>query len=283
MRRLLGGAAALFCAILPLAADESDRLHIGIAADPDVPPVMQIALNQWFITRNFDFRCSRIKLADGWKSLKDGKIDVLVIDCADAEIPKEDFFKLTHFASQAAAVYVSRDNKLTEISTKSLINIFTSSMPKWKYYNGNDADIHLYGLKSGVVGYGLFRRLAIPADALHGTTIFRVGGSRDVAALCGADEFSLGAALLIDDALHLRASVLRVDGVYPTIKNIADGSYPLMRKLQAATRRDSDNATVEAYLKNLTSRESEERMVESGFLPVSRLNAALEAAENAKK
>lgn len=172
----------------------------------------------------------------------------------------------------AVAVFVHKDNPVTDLSKEQLKGIFTGKIKNWKEVGGKDAPIavntEIQGEKRATMeifnelvmdkaAYGSgFKQIDLPRDQI-------VDVARNPNAI-GTPSFGLLAAVPADVRASVRA--LSVDGVDPTAQNIQSGAYLISRPLNLATL-GAPAGTVKAFVDFMLSTDGQ-AIVAKDFVPV---------------
>jgi phosphate transport system substrate-binding protein len=139
----------------------------------------------------------------------------------------------TAVALDSLAVFVSERNPVKELSLAQLAGIYTGKTRNWKEVGGLDAPIILYGRESSSGTYDYFREhvlnkadFAPAVQTLQGTAAIVNSVTRDANGIgYGGIAYDKG----------VRALALKKEPASPAIApseaTVADGTYPLSRKL----------------------------------------------------
>ena len=139
----------------------------------------------------------------------------------------------TPAALDSLAVFVHQSNAVKELSLPQLADIYTGKVRNWKDVGGKDAPIILYGRENSSGTYDYFKEhvlnkadFASAVQTLQGTAAIVNAVSRDANGIgYGGIAYDKG----------VRALALKKDAQSPAIApseaSVADGTYPLSRKL----------------------------------------------------
>ena len=141
----------------------------------------------------------------------------------------------------AAAVFVNKDNPVSDLSREQLKGIFTGKIKNWKEVGGKDAPIAVntetQGAKRATIeifnelvmdkaAYGAgFKQIDLPRDQI--VEIARTPN--------GIGAPSLGLLSAVSADVRARVKAVSVDGVAPTRGDIQSGAYLISRPLNLAT------------------------------------------------
>jgi phosphate transport system substrate-binding protein len=141
----------------------------------------------------------------------------------------------------AVAVFVNRDNPVSDLSKEQLKDIFTGKITNWKQVGGKDAPIavntEIQGAKRATMemfnelvmdkaAYGAgFKQIDLPRDQ-----IVEVARSPN-----GIGTPSLGLLAAVPPDVRAKVKAIAVDGIEPMPDNIQSGAYLISRPLNLAT------------------------------------------------
>lgn len=155
----------------------------------------------------------------------------------------------TPVALDAAVMITHPSNRVASLNIHQLYEIYFGRITNWKELGGEDRPINLYAI-------------AAPLDGLEYSLrelIFKKGAKRVAAPRLYMNTIALEQAVALDPAglgLSTLAGVkdnvgvrmIDVEGVTPSTRTVADGSYPLFITLYLVTREDSPRRSAIARL-----------------------------------
>jgi phosphate transport system substrate-binding protein len=172
----------------------------------------------------------------------------------------------------AVAVFVHKDNPVSDLSKEQLKGIFTGRIKNWKEVGGKDAPIavntEIQGDKRATMemfnelvmdkaAYGAgFKQIDLPRDQI-------VDVARNPNAI-GTPSYGLLAAVPADVRGQVKA--IAVDGIAPTPDNIQSGAYLISRPLNLATI-GPPSGSVKAFVDFMLSPQGQ-ALVERNFVAV---------------
>ena len=139
----------------------------------------------------------------------------------------------TAVALDSLAVFVHEQNPVKELTIEQLAGIYTGKVKNWSEVGGGNARIILYGRENSSGTYDYFKEhvlnkadFAVAVQTLQGTAAIVNAVSRDANGIgYGGIAYDKG----------VRALALKKDAATPAVApseaTVADGSYPLSRKL----------------------------------------------------
>lgn len=166
----------------------------------------------------------------------------------------EQSLTFTPVAWDALVIVTSRHNPLRSITLKQLHDIYYGKIHNWRQVGGRNEPIHVYAVASPTDGieYSLRKLLfgrgnqPVAAPRLY----INVRSLEQGVAL---DPDGMGVSTLSGVIGNPKLKMLAIDGVRPSLANVADGHYPLYTPLYLVTRQDEHNASATAFVDFATS------------------------------
>lgn len=179
----------------------------------------------------------------------------------------------------ALAIITNRANPLGALNKAQLIDIYRGRLTNWQQLGGSDRPIVLVSKEVGRSTLELFedysglRSPGRPADDAAPRISARahiIGANLEALTLVGGlpggiGYVSVGTARSLA-AAGMQVKILSLDGSEPNERNIADGSYPVIRELNLVFRQRTPQ--VERLLTLLRSAEGSAALRRNGFQPV---------------
>lgn len=139
----------------------------------------------------------------------------------------------TAVALDSLAVFVNEANPVKELSLPQLADIFKGTMRNWKAFGGKDAPIILYGRENSSGTYDYFKEHVLSKTDFS-TTVQTLQGTAAIVNAVSRDANGIGYGG-IAYSKGVRAIALKKEpaskAISPSEATVADGSYPLSRKL----------------------------------------------------
>jgi phosphate transport system substrate-binding protein len=139
----------------------------------------------------------------------------------------------TPVALDSLAVFVDEANPVKELSLEQLAAIFTGKARNWKEVGGKDAPIILYGRENSSGTYDYFKEHVLN-KADFSAKVQTLQGTAAIVNAVSRDENGIGYGGIAYDK-GVRALALKKDAqspaIAPSVGTVADGTYPLSRKL----------------------------------------------------
>jgi len=175
------------------------------------------------------------------------------------------------------AAIVSKDAKVDELSKQQLIDIFTGKITNWKEVGGDDQKITLVNRPASSGTRTTFFTFALDKNQeAQGITEDSSGTVRKIVSETpGAIGY---AALSYIDNTTIKA--IKLDGVEPTVENIATNKYPVWAYEHMYTKGEP-TGDVKAFLDYVLSDKFQQEVVpQAGYIPVSVMKVDRDAAGN---
>lgn len=135
-------------------------------------------------------------------------------------------------ALDGLGVFVNAVNPVTQLTVTQIKDIFQGKTKNWNQIGGPDAPIVLYGRESSSGTYDYFREHVLAKEDFA-PAVQTLQGTAAIINAIGADKNGIGYGG-IAYAKQVRALAVQAEGapaVAPSEATVADGTYPLSRKL----------------------------------------------------
>ena len=216
-----------------------------------------------------------------WRNLLDGNADLLlvyepsyetknIIDNSNVKL------KITPIGVDALVFIVNQKNKVKNLSTEQLQDIYSGKITNWKDVGGDDMEIEPYQRVLNSGSQTLFLNLVMkdvkPIDAPIKYRVEGMEGLIETLASYNDSGNALGFSVYYY-AKKMYASpgleLISVDGVMPSDESIGDGSYPFLNQYYLVIREDTpeDSETMKLY-NYILSNAGKEDIKKAGYVPV---------------
>lgn len=166
-----------------------------------------------------EFSIVRMTPQEAIARLKEGKLELIVLEKRDIPETLKDFFR-QDFAAEAMVCYTGGANPVQSLSIRQLKEIWATERPTWRKYNGEYNDIHLLGLE---FHHGGFPEARFLGGSLRNNGVFRTRDIRRAWLFCSSS------ALLCaywSENIPEGIKTVAAEGVKPSRKSIVSGDYP---------------------------------------------------------
>ncbi len=209
---------------------------------------------------------------DGAAALIDGKCDVATL----SRFMKDDEFKkavekgvlpVAHaIAMDGVCVVVHPSNTVKELTLARIRDIYTGKITNWKEVGGPDCEIVVIGRDSSSGTFEVFEEIAMKKEKVT-TGAETVGSNPQMHARVKDTKGAIGYVGL--GFVDKDVKALKVEGVMPTRKTIAGGTYPIARPLYLFTNRYPELGSLAHRFVTFHLTEKGQEIIEAkGFVPV---------------
>lgn len=168
------------------------------------------------------------------------------------------------FAVDGIAVVVNATNKVRELSSQQVRDIYTGKIRNWKYVGGEDAPIHLYGREDASATRDVFQKALLNGEDISGRLVV-VASNGAMKSAVARDFLGMGYLSIgyVDDTVKS----ITLDGIVPSQDNAVSGEYPVVRKLFMHTPKQP-TALSKAFIDYIMSGEGRDIIVRHGYFPL---------------
>lgn len=173
----------------------------------------------------------------GVSDTRQGKADIGMVSRALGETER-DLYGIS-IARDGVAVIVHKDNPVTSLSDRQLLDIYSGKIANWRQVGGRDAPMQVLAAPlEGGSSELISQYLRIPYDQIKAQR--RIAANADRIAAVSADPHAIIWTSVGEAEREVRVGVpiklLAVGGVAASSKNVRSGDYPLSRPLTLVSR-----------------------------------------------
>lgn len=216
-----------------------------------------------------------------WRNLIDGKNDLLLVYEPSAETKKiidasPVKLKVTPIGVDALVFIVNQKNKVKNLTTEQIRDIYSGKITNWKELGGDDAAIEAYQRVLNSGSQTLFLNLVMkdvkPVDApikyrIEGMDglIEMLASYNDTGNALGYSVFYYAKKMYAVPGLEL----ISVDGIMPSDETIGNAEYPFLNQYYLVIREDTpeDSETMKLY-NYILSDKGREDIKKAGYIPI---------------
>ncbi len=216
-----------------------------------------------------------------WRNLIDGKNDLLLVYEPSAETKKlidssPVKLKVTPIGVDALVFIVNQKNKVKNLTTEQIRDIYSGKITNWKELGGDDAVIEAYQRVLNSGSQTLFLNLVMkdvkPVDApikyrIEGMDglIEMLASYNDTGNALGYSVFYYAKKMYAVPGLEL----ISVDGIMPSDETISSAKYPFLNQYYLVIREDTpeDSETMKLY-NYILSDKGREDIRKAGYIPI---------------
>lgn len=167
-------------------------------------------------------------------------------------------------ALDGLAVVVHAQNPMTEITIKTLKDIYTGKITNWKALGGPDREIVVVSRDVASGTFEVFKEKVLGGDKTKEDALM-LASNKAVAATVQETPGSVGYIGLGYMSEGVKA--LKVQGVMPSNKTVQDGTYKLARPLYMYTN-GAPKGFVKEYIDFILSVSGQKLVSETGYVPL---------------
>ena len=262
---LLGASLAVAA---PLDSFKGQKGSIDIAGGTAHIPVMKKAA-QAIMAANGDIR---ITVAGGGSGVGVQKVGEGLVQIGntgralkEGEIAKYGLVSFP-FAIDGVAVAVNPGNGVTSLTRAQVKDVFAGRITNWKELGGKDAAISLYVREDGSGTRETFEERALDkGTSARSANVVNSNGAMKTAIAQDPNAIGYVGIGHLDDSIR----GVTVDGMVPSQKNAADGSYTITRLLYMNTKGEPSGLTA-LFIDYIYSEDGKAFISGSGYIPLER-------------
>ena len=221
--------------------------------------------------------CSK---TDGaYANLISGKADMIFCSLPSEEITQMAAdagveFEFTPFLNGAFVFFVNKDNPVKSLTIDQLHDIYAGKITNWKEVGGDDEEIIPYqrsensGSQNGLYRYIIEKDevMEAPSELVigdMGEIVDAVATYDNAAGAIGYSYYYYVANMHCTDQIKL----LAIDGISPSDKTIADGTYPIINQSEVIIRSDEpEDSVCRVIIDWIVSEEGQKLGEENGYV-----------------
>lgn len=242
---------------------EGDTAKITISGSTSVGPTMEVLAEVYEKNNDVNIEVQQVGSSAGIKNTIDGTSDLGMTsrDLKDEETKEVDG---TQIAIDGIAVITNTANKVTNLTSEQVKDIFTGKITNWKDVGGEDAQIVVVSREDGSGTRDGFQDiLGFESDELIKDAQI-CDGSGNVKSTVEGNENAI--AYISFGYLGDTLNDVKIDGVEPTDANVVDGKYPISRPFIVVNKKDGLSDVAKAFVDFIMSEEGQNIVAEEGFI-----------------
>ena len=242
---------------------EGDTAKITISGSTSVGPTMEVLAEVYEKNNDVNIEVQQVGSSAGIKNTIDGISDLGMSsrDLKDEETKEVDG---TQIAIDGIAVITNTANKVTNLTSEQVKDIFTGKITNWKEVGGEDAQIVVVSREDGSGTRDGFQDiLGFESDELIKDAQI-CDGSGNVKSTVEGNENAI--AYISFGYLGDTLNDVKIDGVEPTDANVVDGKYPISRPFIVVNKKDGLSDVAKAFVDFIMSEEGQNIVAEEGFI-----------------
>ena len=242
---------------------EGDTAKITISGSTSVGPTMEVLAEVYEKNNDVNIEVQQVGSSAGIKNTIDGTSDLGMTsrDLKDEETKEVDG---TQIAIDGIAVITNTANKVTNLTSEQVKDIFTGKITNWKDVGGEDAQIVVVSREEGSgTREGFQDILGFESDELIKDAQI-CDGSGNVKSTVEGNENAI--AYISFGYLGDTLNDVKIDGVEATDANVVDGKYPISRPFIVVNKKDGLSDVAKAFVDFIMSEEGQNIVAEEGFI-----------------
>lgn len=217
-----------------------------------------------------------------WRNLLEGNADLLLVYEPSSETKKiidssNVKLRITPIGVDALVFIVNESNKVKNLTTQNIIDIYTGKIKNWNELGGDDQKIEAYQRVLNSGSQTLFLNLVMkgvkPMDAPKNYRIEGMDGLLEMLASYNDSGNSIGYSVFYYAKKMYQVpglSLISVDGIMPSDETIGSKEYPYLNEYYLVIKEDTpeDSETMKLY-NYILSDEGKNDIKKAGYIPVS--------------
>jgi phosphate transport system substrate-binding protein len=167
-------------------------------------------------------------------------------------------------ALDGIAVIVNPENKVNALTTEQITDIFSKERPRWNDYGGSGSEIHAVSREEGSGTRSAFQEMVMKKQLIHPAAMVQ-DSNGSVREMVAGDPQAIGYISL--DLVNEKVKAVKIDGVDPTVANVENGTYKIVRPFIFAFK-STISPEGKAFIDFVTSDENQTLIREEGLIPV---------------
>ena len=183
-------------------------------------------------------------------------------------------FVYTPIGSEAFVFFVHKDNPIESLTTEQIKGIYSGKITNWKEVGGRDEEIVAFQRNEGSGSQSMLKRfmgdtpiMEAPTEQVNGF----MSGIIDQVSSYKSKSNSIGFSFryYVEGIIqNPDIKIVAIDGIYPSIESIKNGSYPITTPLYAVTYAENNNPNVDALIEWILSDEGQYIIEQTGYVGV---------------
>ena len=217
-----------------------------------------------------------------WRNLLEGNADLLLVYEPSSETKKiidesNVKLKVTPIGVDALVFIVNEKNKVKNLTTQNIIDIYTGKIKNWSELGGDDQKIEAYQRVLNSGSQTLFLNLVMkgvkPMDAPTEYRVEGMDGLLEALASYNDSGNSIGYSVFYYAKKMYQVpglSLISVDSIMPSDESISNKQYPFLNEYYLVIREDTpeDSETMKLY-NYILSDAGKNDIRKAGYIPVS--------------
>ena len=166
-------------------------------------------------------------------------------------------------AKDALSIYTNISNRVNNLSTEQLKNIYESKVDNWKYLGGLDTSIQVVTRNPNSGTYFYFKEHVLDGEDYTSNSVV-LSTTKEVIQFIEEHSNAIGYGGM---GYSGNFNKIKVDGIQPIEVNVINDSYPLSRYLHFFTTK-TPSGEIKRFIDWVLSPEGQSIVRKSGFIPL---------------
>lgn len=259
--------------------EDYPKVDASLAIHPMAQKIASNFLNMK--EEDLEFTYTEGRTSEVYRNLIDGKVDVIIaaeISEEDKEYAKDKGVELdiVPLTSSAFVFIVNKDNVVDNLKFEEVQKIYAGEIKNWNEVGGKDGEIIAYQRPTGSGSQTAMLSLVMKDKKITNPPTIQIkkgmGELVDVIADYENKDNAIGYSYFYYiNTMYKKESIkmLSIDGIYPSIETIKDGSYPIYTNGFLVTRKDiSEDSNTKKWINALLSKRGSKIIEDAGYVPI---------------
>lgn len=244
-------------------SSEGDTAKITISGSTSVGPTMEVLAEAYQKNNDVKIEIQQVGSSAGIKNTVDGTSN-LGMSSRDLKDEEAQSLDETQIAIDGIAVVTNTANKVKDLTTAQVKDIFTGKITNWKEVGGEDAPIVVISREEGSGTRDGFQDiLGFESEELTKDATI-CDGSGNVKSTVEGNENAI--AYISFGYLGDTLNDLKIDGVEANDDNVVAGKYPISRPFLVVNKKDAISDEAKGFVDFIMSEDGQNIIAEEGFI-----------------
>ena len=262
---MLCGAVTVSGLVVGCGSGGDSSSKITISGSTSVGPTIEILAEEYEKNHDVKIEVQQVGSSAGIKNAIEGtsNLGMSSRDLKDQEATSVDS---TNIALDGIAVVTHKDNKVDDLTTEQVKDIFTGKITNWKEVGGEDAEIVIVSREEGSGTRDGFQDILGFESADLSKNAQICDGSGAVKSTIEGNKNAIGYisfGYVKDDIKSIK-----INGVEANDENVVDGKYVISRPFLLVNKKDNLSETTKGFIDFILSEEGQNIISQEGFIKV---------------
>ncbi len=183
-------------------------------------------------------------------------------------------FKYTKIGYEAFVFFVHKDNPIESLTADEIRGIYSGEITNWEKVGGKNEKIVAFQRNEGSGSQSMMLRFMGDTQIMEPDTVEVVGGMGGIIEEVAdyknkSNSIGFSFRYYVEGIIqHPDIKVIAVDGIYPSVENIKNGTYPIIAPVYAVTYEGNPNENVDKLIEWILSDEGQYIIEETGYVGI---------------